>query len=84
MSAPAPPDRHTPGSLQNRAIGLSARHRAEEATSPRSKSLKQQRAERAAARYPFGQGTFWLSVLVFASFVLACLYWITYIASTQP
>jgi len=84
FSAPAPPERETFGSKQNKAIGLSARHQAELSPKARALSRHQQQVEKKRARYPFGQGTLWISVVVFASFVLACLYWITYIASTQP
>jgi hypothetical protein len=84
FQAPAP-DKHPPSLGHTKAIGLSARHR-DNNTSTKSRGLNkhQQQIEKQHARYPFSQATLWLSVLAFCSFVLAALYWVVYLSSTQP
>jgi hypothetical protein len=79
------PDKHPPSAGHTKAIGLSARHR-DQNTSTKSRGLNkhQQQIEKQHARYPFSQATLWLSVLAFCSFVLAALYWVVYLSSTQP
>lgn len=81
FQAPAPPEREGVNSRINKSIGTH-----HQPLSPKSRGISrhQQKIEKQHSRYPFGKGTLWLSVVVFISFVLACLYWITYIASTQP
>lgn len=85
FQAPAPADRSPPAAGHSKSIGLSARHRDQNpSTKPRAPNRHQQRIERAHSRYPFSQGTLWLSVAAFLAFCLAALYWVVYLSSTQP
>lgn len=62
----------------------SARHRDQTTPKARGVSRHQLQIEKQHSRYPFGKATYWFSVVAFCSFVLAALYWVVYLSSTQP
>ncbi|WIA28575.1 hypothetical protein OEZ86_011115 [Tetradesmus obliquus] len=78
------PERDTQAHFHTKKIGLSARHK-DQHTRPVKQGINRQQLakEQAHSRYPFGKSVYWLSLLVFISFVVASLYWITYFASTS-
>lgn len=84
FQAPAAQERADPKSIHTKTIGLSARHRDQTSPKTRGVSKHQLKIEKSHSRYPFSQGTLWLSVVAFCSFVLAALYWVVYLSSTQP
>jgi hypothetical protein len=84
FQAPTPTARSDPKAQYTKSIGLSARHR--DQTTPKAKEVSRQqlKTEQQHSRYPFSQRTYWVSVVAFCSFVLAALYWVVYLSSTQP